>query len=345
MPQVEINEHAFTVDGHTTAYLAAGPEDGPLMVFVHGWPELSWSWRHQLPVFGGLGFRAIAPDMRGYGRSSVYAKHEAYAQEHVVGDMMRLLDHLGRHRAIWVGHDWGSPVVWSVASHHPDRCPAVASLCVPYGLERGLDAILPLVDRSVYPEAQYPVGQWDYQLYYQENFDRATAVMDADASRMAKALFRRGNPQGQGKPAVTASIRAQGGWFGGADRAPDVPMDPTVVSDEDLQRYAESLSRNGFAGPNAWYMNHEANAEYAGRAVKGGELSMPVLFLAARYDYVCESVVSDLARPMRDECHDLEVVTIDSGHWMAQEKPFEVNACLANWLVRRVPSSWPVAVG
>lgn len=345
MPHVEITEHSFAVDGHTTAYLAAGPEDGPLVVFVHGWPELSWSWRHQLPVFGGLGFRAVAPDMRGYGRSSVYPEHGAYAQEHVVADMMQLLDHVGRDRAIWVGHDWGSPVVWSVASHHPDVCLGVASLCVPYGLERGLDAILPLVDRSVYPEEEYPVGQWDYQLYYQENFDRATEVMDADPYRMAKALFRRGSPSGQGKPAVTASIRAQGGWFGGADRAPDVPMDPAVVSEADLERYAESLSRNGFAGPNAWYMNHEANAEYAGRAVNGGELSMPVLFLAARYDYVCESVVSDFARPMREACSDLEVVTIDSGHWMAQEKPFEVNAAVVNWLVRRVPSSWPVAVG
>jgi pimeloyl-ACP methyl ester carboxylesterase len=293
-----------------------------------------------------LGFRAVAPDLRGYGASSVYAEHAAYAQEHVVADMVALLDHLARDSAVWVGHDWGSPVVWNVASHNPDRCRAVASLCVPYwGLERGFDGVVELVDRRVYPVEQYPVGQWDYQLSYQENFARATAVMDADPYRTAKALFRRGNPAGQGKPAITASIRASGGWFGGADIAPDVPMDAGVVTEDDLRRYASSLSRKGFAGPNAYYMNHEANAEYAGRAVQGGELSMPVLFLAARYDYVCESVTSDLARPMHERCNDLEVVTIGSGHWMAQEKPFEVNAALVNWLVRRVPKVLPVPVG
>ena len=99
---------------HTTHYLAAGPTDGPLLIFVHGWPELSLSWRHQLPVFAGLGFRAIAPDMRGYGQSSVYREHAAYAQSEVVADMLELLDGLGRKRAVWIGHDWGSPTVWNL---------------------------------------------------------------------------------------------------------------------------------------------------------------------------------------------------------------------------------------
>ena len=111
------------VTGHMAAdgerqihYLAAGPEDGPLIVFVHGWPELSLSWRHQLACFGGLGFRAVAPDMRGYGRSSVYDRHDAYGQRQVVDDMLILLAELGRERAVWVGHDWGSPTAWSMAS-------------------------------------------------------------------------------------------------------------------------------------------------------------------------------------------------------------------------------------
>ena len=117
-----ITEHVLRTERHTTSYLAAGPEEGPLIVFVHGWPELSLSWRHQLPCFAGLGFRAIAPDLRGYGRSSVYARHEDYALEPIVADLLELLDGLGRQRAVWVGHDWGSPVVWSLASHHPPRC-------------------------------------------------------------------------------------------------------------------------------------------------------------------------------------------------------------------------------
>ena len=110
-----ITEHVVRTDRHRTFYLASGPADAPAIVFVHGWPELSISWRHQLPCFGALGFRAVAPDMRGYGRSSVYGRHEDYALEHSVRDMLELLDGLGRDRAIWVGHDWGSPVVWSLA--------------------------------------------------------------------------------------------------------------------------------------------------------------------------------------------------------------------------------------
>ncbi|MCC6437807.1 MAG: alpha/beta hydrolase [Acidimicrobiales bacterium] len=344
MAGTTVEEHWIRTDRHRTFYLAAGPEDGPLLIFVHGWPELSISWRHQLPVFAGLGFRAVAPDLRGYGRSSVYPRHEDYAQEHVVADMIDLLDGLGADRAVWVGHDWGSPVVWNIAAHHPDRCHAVANLCVPYAtLDKGWEHTVALVDRSVYPTDQYPVGQWDYQLFYEESFERASAVFDADAYLTAKALFRKGNPKGLGKPSATAAVRAAGGWFGGADRAPDLPADRDVVTEEDLRCYAEALSRNSFFGPDSYYMNHPANEAYAATAADGGRLSMPVLFLHARYDYTCETINSRLAEPMRELCGDLTEAVLDTGHWMAQERPAEVNAELARWLATKVPSVWPVA--
>ena len=332
MPSISVTQHTVERHGHTTGYLAAGPDDGPLIIFIHGWPELSISWRHQLPVFGGLGFRAVAPDLRGFGRSTNYHRHDDYAQEKVVADMIALLDGLGHDRAVWVGHDWGSPVVWNLASHHPDRCVAVANLCVPYWtLQRGFDNTVELVDRSVYPIDKFPVGQWDYMLYYQEHFDGATAVMDANPYNTAKALFRKGQPAGQGQPSGTSMIRATG-WFGGLDAAPDVPADSDVVTEADLQTYAESLRRNGFFGPNAFYMNHEANAEYATRAANGGRLDLPVQFIHARYDYTCETVRSRLAEPMREHCTNLSEAVVDCGHWMAQEKPFEVNAILTKWL-------------
>jgi pimeloyl-ACP methyl ester carboxylesterase len=94
-PRMSITEHTAKTNRHTTFYLAAGPDDGPLVIFAHGWPELSISWRHQLPALAALGLRAIAPDMRGYGRSSVYDRHGDYAQEHIVHDMLELLDSLG----------------------------------------------------------------------------------------------------------------------------------------------------------------------------------------------------------------------------------------------------------
>lgn len=341
---ITVTEHTLRTGRHTTGYLAAGPEDGPPIVFVHGWPELSISWRHQLPIFAGLGYRAIAPDMRGYGRSSTYDRTDAFAQEHIVADMVELVDHLGHERVVWVGHDWGSPVVWNLASHHPDRCHAVASLCVPYRtLEHGWDATIELVDRTTYPVAEYPVGQWDYQLYYQEDLARAVSVFEADPYLTVKALFRKGNPKGRGTPSATARTRAEGGWFRGADVAPDLPQDHDVVSDADLRTYAAGLTRNGFFGPDSWYLNHEANAAYAATAVDGGRLRMPVLFIAARWDWTCECIDSRLAEPQRAFIDRLTERVIDSGHWMAQERPAEVNAALVEWLRAEVPDVWPPA--
>jgi pimeloyl-ACP methyl ester carboxylesterase len=335
-------EKVVKTERHKTFFLASGAEDAPVIVFVHGWPELSISWRHQLPCFGALGFRAIAPDMRGYGRSSVYSRHEDYALEHIVKDMLELLDALGREKAVWVGHDWGSPVVWSLASHHPDRCFGVANLCVPY-FAKGFAprTLVPYVDRSVYPEAQYPVGQWDYQLFYEESFDKASAALEADVRSTVKALFRKGNPSGKGKPSRTAQVRRDGGWFGGTGRAPDVPMDSDVLTEEDFHRYATALESNGFFGPDSWYMNHERNLQYATRAANGGKLSLPVLFLHGEYDYTCETVTSRLAEPMRGDCRNLTEVIVPSGHWMAQEKPRAVNAALAKWLAVQLPEIWP----
>ncbi len=342
MSTATITEHTATSPRHTTFYLEAGPKDGPLVIFVHGWPELSLSWRHQLPCMASLGFRAVAPDLRGYGHSSVYRTHEAYAQEHIVADMVALLDSLGADKAVWVGHDWGSPVVWNVASHHPDRCLAVASLCVPYyTLERGLDSIIPLIDRRVYPESEFPAGQWEYMRFYEENFDIVTKQFEAHPYNLVKALFRKGDPAGFMKPSVTSYVRKMGGWFRGAPSAPDVPRDPDVVSEEDLRVYASALERNGLFGPDSFYMNHAANAAYAAKAANGGYLDMPALFLAARYDYTCESISSRLAEPMRTYCRDLSETIIASGHWMAQEKPVQVNAALTQWLARKVPQAWP----
>src|SRR6266540_2154271 len=243
-------ENIVRTDRHTTFYLASGAQDAPLIVFVHGWPELSISWRHQLPCLAGLGFRAVAPDMRGYGRSRVYARHEDYALEHAVADMLELLDAMGREKAVWVGHDWGSPVVWSLASHHPERC------------------------------------------------------------------------------------------FGGAGRAPDVPLDTDVLTEADLHMYVAALEGNGFFGPDSWYMNQSRNLEFASRAVNGGMLTLPVLFLHGEYDFVCETVTSRLAEPMRQDCANLTEVRVPSGHWMAQERPEAVNAALARWLAAQLPELW-----
>ena len=345
-PTFAVTEHVAKTARHTTAYLACGAADAPLVIFVHGWPELAISWRHQLPCMAALGFRAIAPDMRGYGRSSVYGRHEDYAVEQSVQDMLELLAELGAEKAIWVGHDWGSPVVWSLATHHPGRCHGVANLCVshlPQGFCPG--SLIPLVDRAVYPLDQYPAGQWDYQLFYEESFDTARAAFEADVPATCRAMFRKGAPDGHGKPARTADVRRRGGWFAPLKQAPPYPRDGDVVSEEDLSAYVAALTRNGFFGPDSWYMNHQRNTAYAARATNGGRIDLPVLFLHAQYDYVCETLSSRLADPMRATCSNLTEAIVKSGHWMAQENPTAVNAALTRWLAHQVPHLWSPVLG
>lgn len=334
MSDLSTSRHSFSSERHTTSYLSAGPTDGPVVICVHGWPELSISWRHQLPFFAGLGFRAIAPDMRGYGESSVYAEHEAYELKEVVKDMLELLEHLGVSEAIWLGHDWGAPVVWSMASQHGSVCRGVANLCVPYAtLEKGLDAFIPLVDREIYPESEFPAGQWEYMRFYEENFEQATKPMDANPRTFCQAIFRKGDPAGKGQPSATSMVRKTGGWMGGLSEAPELPRDADVLSQEELDQYVAGLERNGFSSANAWYMNHERNAAYA-KPEGQDVLDLPVLFIHARFDFTCETLQSDLAKPMRALCRDLTEEVIDSGHWMAQEKPAELNEVLNRWLAK-----------
>ena len=325
--------------GHTSAYLACGPSDGPRIYFLHGWPELSLSWRHQLTALGNLGFRAIAPDMRGYGKSSTYEKHSDYAQKEIVGDMKELFEETGDGPAVWVGHDWGSPVVWNMALHHSEMVHGAASLCVPMGLEDGLASLLPYVNREIYPESEFPAGQWDYMYFYQESFELAQREMESSPFDLVKLLFRKGDPSGAGQPSNTAFTRKNGGWFGGGP-IPDLAIDLDVISTQDAKIFAAALERNGFFGANSWYMNHDLNAQFSNELNGDKSLDLPVLFFHAEYDYVCQTVNSDFAEPMRKNCSRLSEINVKSGHWMAQEKPSEVNAGLIRWLAQEA-NYWP----
>ena len=333
-----ISEHYFETERHKSFYLAAGPVDGPKIFFLHGWPELSLSWRHQLKVFGGLGFRAIAPDMRGYGKSCVYTQHSDYALREVVEDMRELHAGLAAGPVLWVGHDWGSPVVWSIAKHSPELVCGLVSLCVPMGLEEGLST--KLINRKLYPKKEFPAGQWDYMLFYLENFDVATEQMESNPGGLIKMMFRKGDRSSKGTRSPTASTRANGGWFidGGF---PDLPLDEDVLSSEEFLVYEESLKQNGFLGPNSWYMNHELNREFSREGNDQVFLDLPVLFIHAEYDLVCETVDSELANPMREKCKNLTEEVLHAGHWIAQEKGAEVSAAIAKWLVMKM-DYWPV---
>ncbi len=325
--------HRLATARHHTTWLEAGPAAGPLLIFIHGWPELGLVWRAQLTHFAAAGWRCVAPDMRGYGGSAVPTAASAYAVRELVADMVELHDELGGAPAVWVGHDWGSPVVWALAAHHADRCRAVANLCVPY-FARGfaLPNLLPLVDRDRYPADQYPAGQLDYFLFYREQFAQAAQDFEADVAATIAVLYRTGSPEALTKPALTAAIRAQGGWFGPAHRAPAMPRDEALLSQADYDALVAAFRTTGFRGANAWYLNDAANLNYAAEAPDFGRLRLPVLFFHAEWDTVCDSAHSRLAEPMRADCPDLREVTIPGGHELMLERPAEVNAALGAWL-------------
>jgi pimeloyl-ACP methyl ester carboxylesterase len=137
---------------HTTQYWEAGPADGPLMIFLHGWPQIGLMWRAQIEAFAAEGWRCVAPDMRGYGGSSAPSDPAAYALHEIVDDMVELHNHLGARPAIWVGHDWGSPVAGALAAHHPARSRGAVLISVPYFPDGfALPNLSPLIDRAPIP--------------------------------------------------------------------------------------------------------------------------------------------------------------------------------------------------
>jgi len=334
---LDTSRHLLVTPAHSTSYLEAGPDDGPLLVFVHGWPGLASTWRHQLGYFADRGYRVVAPDMRGYGGSTVHDDPAAYRQELVVADMLALLDHLERRRAVWIGHDWGSPTVWNLAAHFPERCAAVATLAVPFGrLERGWDGLLPMIDRGRYPADVSPYGQFDYMAFYELHATRATSVFEAAPGDTVKVIYRRGRPRVHEYPSPTSTVTRDNGWFGGAPSAPDVPLDTTVLTDGDYAELTEAFTRNGFGGPTAYYLNHEVNARYADAAPGGRVLRVPVLFVGAAYDPVADLSAPNALDPMRATCPDLTEATVAAGHWLQMEAAAEVNDHVRSWLITRV---------
>lgn len=317
-------------------FLECGPSDGPLMFFLHGWPAIGLMWRRQINEFSKQGWRCIAPDLRGYGKSSVPESSAAYSIENSVTDMVRLHDHVGGTPAVWVGHDWGSVVAAQLAAHAEWRCKALVLISLAYLPDaNALPTLVPLVDRNIYPEKEYPDGQWDYYRYYNTHFDSAVADLDYDKYATLTSIYRAGNPDASGMISPNAIITRNGGRFGSAHRAPPVEKEQDLWPQADFETLVHSFSVNGFRSACSWYLNDSANILYARQSSDRGCLKLPVLFINGLWDQMCNIDGNRLGEPMCDACTDLTIINLPAGHWLPLEKKQEVNEAISLWLISK----------
>ncbi len=273
---------------------------GPLVVLCHGFPELAFSWRHQLPALAAAGFRAIAPDMRGYGRSTAPANVRAYDVVSLCGDLTGLLDALEEETAIFVGHDWGAAVVWHLAVLAPERVRAVAGLSVPF------------VPRAPAPPVEIMrkhLGEDFYIVWFQQ-----PGVADEALARDVRRT-------------LTTSRQWTSGW---AEEDGAVPRRPEWLSEQELVVYVDAFSRTGFTGGLNWYRNIDRNWELT-EAVAEQRVQQPALFLTGALDPVRRFMP---AEAMQGWVTDLRasVVVPDAGHWVQQQEPELVNEALVSFL-------------
>jgi pimeloyl-ACP methyl ester carboxylesterase len=336
---MKLANHSFRSPRHTTHYWEAGPADGPFMIFLHGWPQIGLMWRAQIEAFASEGWRCIAPDMRGYGGSSAPTASDAYALQELVSDMIELHDHLGGRPAVWVGHDWGSPVAGALSTLHPARSRGVVLISVPY-FPNGfaLPNLFPLIDRELYPTDRYPDGQWDYYRFYLTQFQQTVSDMDADVTATLASLFRPGNPASEGKISPSALLTTNGGRYGAAHRAPPTAPDPTLWPGGDFDALVEAFRSRGFRSANAWYLNDAANIAFLHSAPESGTLRQPTLFINGEWDAICDINRSRLGEPMRFACADLSVTNLPAGHWLPLEQKTGLVDATRSWLKAKMLS-------
>lgn len=328
-------------------YYSAGPSDGPLMILLHGWPGIALTWQHQIQAFSKLGFLVVAPDMPGYGRTWTSNNSSDFALEKLVPQYLDLLHHLGREKAIWFGHDWGCGPLWSIASHHPEVCIAIIGMSIPYRiLELGIETMLSIVDRQLYPKDVYPYGQVDYQVFYEQDAESRALdkQFESQLTTHIKLFFAKGNAEAGRGIARTATVTKDGGWFGGPNAPrPELSLNHTVLDENLFQELTSALTKTGFYGATSWYLNHASNEKYTReKCVDGGKLKMPVLFIHTEYDAVCQTVHNPkFTEPMRALVENLSEFTIPAGHWGLMECPEETNAGVAEWILREVKEAWP----
>ena len=277
-----------------------GPANGPLVLLLHGFPELGYSWRHQWPALADAGYRVLVPDLRGFGQSDAPADPDSYDVITQAADVVGLIDHAGAADAVVIGHDWGSDLAWKTAWIHPERVSAVAGLSVPF------------VPRAPAPPVtimREHLGADFYIVWFQEP-GVADEVLSRDVRRTL-ATPRQWDPA----------------WAANEDENPPTP---SFMTDDELQVYIDAFERTGFTGGLNFYRNIDRNwSRTAGFADQ--RIDQPALFLTGERDPVSKFMP---ATAMDGWVTDLRasVVVPGAGHWVNQQEPEAVNAALLEFL-------------
>jgi len=313
------------VNGVRLAVHAAGTGSPgrPPIILCHGFPEIAFSWRHQLGALAGAGYRVLAPDQRGYGWSDAPRGVEHYTIEALGGDLLALLDREGADKAVFVGHDWGGLIVWDLARRKPERVAGVIALNTPHLPRAPADPIALMRAR---------LGEDNYIVAFQEP-EAPEAAMEADLEKTLRFFYRRGalppeasadRPGGRRSFAFLKALAA----FNSEGRSDQ------SLSEAELAVYLTAFRRSGLHGPVNWYRNWTGN--WARSAHLPDRIERPCLMLTAEHDVV---LPPSMAEGMPSLIADLETVLIrGSGHWTQQEQPEAVNRAMLDWLGRRFPA-------
>ncbi|MFC8047832.1 alpha/beta fold hydrolase [Nocardia sp. NPDC057353] len=292
------------VNGVELEVFEAGPENaGKPIVLCHGWPEHAFSWRHQMSALAAAGYHVIVPNQRGYGNSSRPAEVTAYDIEHLAGDLVGLLDHYGYDDATFAGQDWGGTVVWGLALLHPQRVNGVIALSVPYP-ERGERPWVEFIEEIL--------GSDFYYVHFNRHPGVADALLDANTARFLRNLYRKNVPEPS--PALLDLPTAE------------TPLGEPLMSENEFAVFVDAFESSGFTGGINWYRN--ANRNWHLLADVDPIVRQPALMIYAARDVVPRGV------NLTEFVPEVEVVEVDCGHWIQQEKPAETNRAILEWLAR-----------
>ena len=297
--------------------------EGPLIVLCHGFPESWYSWRHQIPVLAKAGYHVVAPDQRGYGKSDKPHEIEEYNIFKLTGDIIGLVQALGKKEAIIIGHDWGAPVAWYCSLLRPDLFKSLVLLSVPYS-PRGGGTVPPIVAAKAAGKVS---GREFYQVTFQDP-SRTEAVFDKDPRGTLTSMLI----------GASGDAKSGAGWNpwskpGKGSARPQAPVQlPGWLTRSDLDFYTTQFEQSGFRGGLNWYRNIDFNWLHTG-FLMGARISQPTLFVAGERDGVLkfmggayEKLEENVPRLSR------KVLIPGKGHWIQQEDPQEVNRLILEFL-------------